>query len=145
MKTVIIAVLLSVSLNLKAATEVLTPKEFIKSVHNYLVHLSNNDKIQFVGELDEIGGECTVSLEKDEKGRTNIVMKSDKGFQIDVVIFNDDTIKLKSRNSEDGSFSRTYSFGIGGINKFTAVSVSDAYEIIILQTGSTSLECGVYF
>lgn len=145
MKSLIIAALMTASLNSHAATQIISPKEFIKNINNYLMHLSSDDKVQFVGDLDEIGGECTVTLEKDEKGRMNIVMKSDKGFQIGAVIFNDDKIKLKSEESEDGSFSHVYSFGIGGVNKFTMVSVDDAYETITLQTGSTSLQCGVYF
>lgn len=144
MKSVIIALLMTASASSQAATKVLTPKEFIKSVNSYLAN-SNNDENQFIGDLDEIGGECIVALEKDEKGRMNIVLKSDKGFQIDTVIFNDDKIKFTAEESEDGSYSHVYSYGIGGVNKFTVVNADDAYVTMSLRTGSTSLQCGVYF
>lgn len=72
-------------------------------------------------------------------------MRSDKGFEIDAIIFKDDKVKVQKDEIEDGSYQHTYSFGIGGVNKLVITHEDDASDAITLQTGTTRLNCGVYY
>lgn len=131
--------------DIKPVKKTISPKQMLKDVQTYIMHLNSDSKEPFMGELDEIGGECFVSLEKDEKGRDIVVLKSDKGFQIDTVVFADDKIKFTAYEADDGSFSHSYEYGIGGVNKLTFTHHDDASDAFTLRTGSTSLSCGVYY
>lgn len=135
----------AVKADIKPVKKTISPKQMLTQVKDYIGHLNSDSKDPFMGELDEIGGECFVNLEKDEKGRDIVVLKSDKGFQIDTVVFADDKIKFTAYESDDGSFSHVFEYGIGGVNKLTFTHQDDASDAFTLRTGSTSLSCGVYY
>lgn len=145
MKQIIFMLALTLGGFAQAKTEIITTEKFLKNVKDYIMHLGNHTEAEFIGELADIGGECRVSLVKDEKGRYQIVLKSDKNFQLVTSVRLSEKVKVQSIENEDGSFEHTYSYGYGGVNKFTITSHDDAGMSIALKSGVTSLLCEVNF
>ena len=132
----------------KVKNETLTPQQFVQVVREHLAQVSTDYPNTFNGDLDDIGGECIVSLDfsvPQKLGLARLVMKSDKGFEIDAVIFIDDKVKVKKYEIEDGSYEKTYVFGIGGVHKLVINHNDDASDSMTLETGITRLGCGVYY
>lgn len=126
-------------------SEQVSHQKFISHVKNYLMHLNGESKPVFNGELADLGGECSVTIEKDKNNKDMIVLRSDKNLKLEVVVRENDQIKLYAVSSDDGSFVDRYSFGTGGVKKFVVTYEEDAGMSVALQYGSTSLNCQVGF
>jgi superoxide dismutase len=124
----------------KKETKTMTADKFIAEVKSYLGDMGTVKAHSFTGELSEIGGQCWVNLEKNEKGQIQVVLTSEKGFKIDAWI-GDENVKLVSETDSDGSFYKSYTFGFMGLHKLEIVHVDDAYDHMILKAGTTTMSC----
>ncbi len=118
----------------------ISAEQFIKEVSNYVGDMSSTKANAFRGELAEVGGECFVTLEKDNKGRLQVVLSSEKGFQIDAII-GDEKVKVITVSDSDGSFSSEYTFGFMGLHRLDITHVDDAYDHVTFKAGTTTLSC----
>lgn len=100
---------------------------------------------KYEGELDEIGGWCSVQFEKGPEGEDMLVLKTEKGLELVVPFYGNDEYTRKMDQDPDSSFAVEYTETEFEVNTVRAVNLEDAYHYIVVETPSSKLTCGNWF
>mgnify|MGYP001320001762 CR=1 FL=1 len=93
------------------------------------------------GELEDLGSSCKVELQDLKDGRMAFNMTTDAGLTLNVVV--DATDKVSRQFYGDEDYSVTYKWD--GFKKVEFIHADDAYDTVLISTGTTTLTCGAYY
>ena len=149
MKAVILVVALSVGLQAQASSKLKSHlidfSTFAANVESDFGSRSADGILHFEGELDEVGGDCTVEITHQADGSLLIQLQSGSNINLSIPVKTDERIQSEVQESEDGSFSHVYTFGTYGSRSLTLVHADDAYDTMTIEVGQVSLVCGAYY
>lgn len=134
---------LGISANAKGTA--LTLPQFEEKLGSYFDGMGSGQPAVFQGELDDIGGECTVSFVKHEDQSLEITLNGEGNLSLSFKVMGDDPIRFKEKTATDDSFMNEYRIGSYGSRVLTIIHVDDAYDTVSVQVGSTNLTCGAYY
>jgi hypothetical protein len=146
MKSLIIlttVLFLGISANAKGAS--LTLSQLEDKLVSYFDSMGSDQPAVFQGELDDIGGECTVSFVKQEDQSLLITLTGEGSLSLSFKVMADDPIRFKEKTATDSSFMNKYRIGSYGARVLTIIHVDDAYDTVSVQVGTTNLTCGAYY
>lgn len=123
----------------------LTFAQLEEKLGSYFASLGSSKPVVFEGELDDVGGECTVSIAKQEDQSLLITLAGEGHLSLSFKVGADDQIRFKEKVSSDDSFWNEYRTGMFGSYALTILHVDDAYDTVSVQVGSTNLTCGAYY
>lgn len=95
----------------------------------------------FEGEVEDLGGACSVTMENKANGDKVIKMVLESGLVLTLSMDAKQVVTATDIYQGD-SFSTTYKWKFYSM---THVHVSDAYDTLTLSTGTTKLQCGAYY
>ncbi len=146
MKSLIIlstVLFLGFTANAKGAS--LTLPQLEEKLGSYFDGMGSDQPAIFQGELDDVGGECTVSFAKQEDQSLVITLAGEGSLSLSFKVMADDPIRFKEKTATDDSFMNEYRIGSYGSRVLTIIHVDDAYDTVSVQVGSTNLTCGAYY
>lgn len=123
----------------------ISQEQFLTEVGQYFSNMTGTFPAAFNGELEDIGGECTVGLVHDENGHNQILLQGESTIRLAASFDQDSAVKVSVEGEADGSFQKTYVFGFMGLYKMKITHVDDAYDTVSLSNGITTLQCGAYY
>lgn len=94
-----------------------------------------------LGEVEDLGGECFLTLVPSQNGFSEILFSIDNVVRFKVLI--EETAQIKRTFYGDESYSVNYTWG--GYASLSIVHADDAYDTITLSNSSTTLTCGAYY
>ena len=139
-----ISLLIGVSAQAKKPAT-LTMAQFEENLSSYFYSMGSEQPAAFHGELDEVGGECTVSFVKQEDQSIVITLAGEGSLSLSFKVMADDLIRFKEKTATDDSFMNEYRIGSYGSRALTIIHADDAYDTVSVQVGSTNLTCGAYY
>lgn len=140
MKTILLTIgLLSTQMTFASTTEkFITVAQFKKQVREEI----NSTQIEN-GELEDLGGDCSLSVKIDDKNRSFIVISSENKVRLALMINEKEKIKEIVDDVSDDTYRKIYKFGL--TKTLEIIHADDAYDAAVLSSGSTKLTCSVYF
>lgn len=111
--------------------EVISVAQFKKETKTQL------DSVFTEGELEDIGGVCTVGLV--EQNERLFVELTAEGFDLKIPVELSQSIVVKRENESDGSAVLTYQFGQK--RELKVIHADDSYDLASLKVGRTQLTC----
>lgn len=140
---IILSTVLFLGVSAQAKGAALTLAQFEEKMNFYFNDMGSVSEFQ--GELDEIGGECSVSIAKLEDQSIQVTLAGENGLNLSFKVMADDPIRFKEKTATDDSFMNEYRIGSFGSRVLTIIHVDDAYDTVSVQVGSTNLTCGAYY
>ncbi len=129
----------------KAKYKNISQQQFLTEVGEYFSDMTGTFPAAFNGELEDIGGECTVSLAHDENGHNQILLQGENTIRLAASFDEESAVKVSVQGEPDGSFQKTYVFGYMGLYTLEITHMDDAYDTVSLSNGITTLQCGAYY
>lgn len=93
------------------------------------------------GEVEDLGSACTVAVKDSAKGNKALVFTSESGLTLKLEIAADAKVNRQFKGDED--YSVTYKFD--GFKTVEFIHASDAYDMVSVSTGTTTLTCSAYY
>jgi hypothetical protein len=135
-KNLFIVLIIGSQMALAGVNKVMSSDDFKKEIQQSLNSVTH-------GELQGLGGGCQLNLDKKADGNSLVEIVTESGLHFSVPINKANRVKANIEESSDGSFSKTFYFGIG--NQLQLVHADDAYDSATLTDGTTKLTCLVEY